>query len=1050
MGQAGFTIAGQVIGSYFGPVGAAVGGMVGSAIGGALFPTDLGRHEGPRLSDLRSQVSTYGASVPVVYGRCGLAGCVIWADDLREVSVEEDIGGKGGPATEGTSVSYSYFASFAVAICAGEMATLSRIWVNGKCFYDVRDESNSEAIAASSAFAEFFTWYPGSETQDPDPTMEAALGAGNVPAYRGVCYIVFHDVPLELFHNAPIGALNCQFEVTRVGTPTTGVRVIESDAGGLLGDLIYPVVDGTIRLRDAFIAGRTNVHRFDATAVSSEAETEDEAAWPGPYLWLGDNTNGVMRTPDGATVRATVNPGNFRFDSGSVDIYAQPLGESLSGGKVSALGLFTPTEYYFGCVPAADLHHVCVFSNTTSGGTPTKYYLIKWDIVSGEWTLTASGTMSVTITGLPVGSAGQGYGSNAGCMESDLRHVWTFNSQSSTSALHLWVIDAVTGAMTELDTWLSPSPTFAGSCTIWADDGLMWSYILGGEYFMFTRLTGTGPNTEDLADVVTDICARCGLSPSQIDVTDLIGIAVDGFMWAGVTPGRAALEHLRRVYWFDTVESGGQIKFVLRGGDPVETITADYLGASEGGNPVLELIKTQRADEDTLPAFLSVAYLTKDADYQPGVQSAQRSATVSEQPSTMELPLVLSDTDARRVADVLLYDNWVGRNRRLWATSRAYSHLEPADIVTLEPDETTSYQVRITSIQHRDGMIAFEGVDEDAAIYDQTSLGGTIEDEAPVTLAGPTKAILLDIPALLDTDDDPGYYAAAAGYLTGWPGARLFRSDDGGANYTSAAVFFDAATMGYAYSTDILGDYTGGNFYDASNTLRVTLLSGSLTSVTDAQLLAGANAAAIGNPTDGWEIVQFRDVSYSGGVYTLSMFLRGRKGTEHKQATHVANESFVLLTVAGLQRLADSVGALNSERIYRAVTFGARLADTSPQTFTNTGLALECYSPVHPAATGWGGDLTLSWVRRARIANGWNDGVDVPLGEDTESYEVDIYDSGNTTVLRTLTSSTQSVAYTSAQQTTDHGAPVSSLNIRIYQMSADVGRGIPCIVTLTD
>jgi hypothetical protein len=55
-------------------------------------------------------------------------------------------------------------------------------------------------------------------------------------------------------------------------------------------------------------------------------------------------------------------------------------------------------------------------------------------------------------------------------------------------------------------------------------------------------------------------------------------------------------------------------------------------------------------------------------------------------------------------------------------------------------------------------------------------------------------------------------------------------------------------------------------------------------------------------------------------------------------------------------------------------------------------------------------------------------------------------------VKRTLTSSTTSVLYTAAQQTADWGAllgPGQTLAIRIYQLSALVGRGAPKIVTLT-
>ena len=74
----------------------------------------------------------------------------------------------------------------------------------------------------------------------------------------------------------------------------------------------------------------------------------------------------------------------------------------------------------------------------------------------------------------------------------------------------------------------------------------------------------------------------------------------------------------------------------------------------------------------------------------------------------------------------------------------------------------------------------------------------------------------------------------------------------------------------------------------------------------------------------------------------------------------------------------------------------------------------------------------------------------MPLAEDTEAYEVEIRD--GSTVKRTLTTTTTSVLYTAAQQTADWGAPLGpgqSLAIRIYQLSALIGRGAARSVTLT-
>ena len=76
--------------------------------------------------------------------------------------------------------------------------------------------------------------------------------------------------------------------------------------------------------------------------------------------------------------------------------------------------------------------------------------------------------------------------------------------------------------------------------------------------------------------------------------------------------------------------------------------------------------------------------------------------------------------------------------------------------------------------------------------------------------------------------------------------------------------------------------------------------------------------------------------------------------------------------------------------------------------------------------------------------------MNVPIGEASEAYEIDIYDgSGYSTVKRTLTASTPAAAYTSAQQVTDFGANQGTLYVRVYQLSATVGRGYPLTTSIT-
>ena len=116
MAQLALGVVGAVIGSYFGQP--QIGFMIGSAIGGMVDPQKI---KGPKLSDLKVQGSSYGATEPVVYGGVRIAGNVIWSTDL--VEHEADGGGKGGPQV----TNYTYSVSCAINICAGPATSIRRI-----------------------------------------------------------------------------------------------------------------------------------------------------------------------------------------------------------------------------------------------------------------------------------------------------------------------------------------------------------------------------------------------------------------------------------------------------------------------------------------------------------------------------------------------------------------------------------------------------------------------------------------------------------------------------------------------------------------------------------------------------------------------------------------------------------------------------------------------------------------------------------------------------------------------------------------------------------
>ncbi|WP_332693590.1 baseplate multidomain protein megatron [Devosia sp.] len=185
MATLALSLAGQVVGGLVGgpfgaTVGRALGALAGSAIDGVLF----GEPAAPQAAhDIRLQGSSEGGAVPRLYGWSRLSGNIIWAREL-ELLAEESSGAKGfgQPQQQREDV---VGASFAVAFCEGAVSHLGRIWADG------------QLLDTSGLTLRF---YRGTEDQLPDGLIEATQG-GAAPAYRGLCYLVVEQLPLNRFGN---------------------------------------------------------------------------------------------------------------------------------------------------------------------------------------------------------------------------------------------------------------------------------------------------------------------------------------------------------------------------------------------------------------------------------------------------------------------------------------------------------------------------------------------------------------------------------------------------------------------------------------------------------------------------------------------------------------------------------------------------------------------------------------------------------------------------------------------------------------------------------
>ena len=529
-----------------------------------------------------------------------------------------------------------------------------------------------------------------------------------------------------------------------------------------------------------------------------------------------------------------------------------------------------------------------------------------------------------------------------------------------------------------------------------------------------------------LGDVVTALCERVGLTAADLDVTELTD-EVHGFGIARQISVRGALEMLAAAYSFDAVESDHQLKFKKRGRSPSRVIPEQDLVPV---NAEREAFIETRAQEVDLPLRFTVVYQDLERDADIGTQYAKRvagpsSAMHSQNEATFDLPLMLTAAEAKGIALRQLHSAWLERTGYEWRLPWTHVDLEPADVVQVALDDGTLLNVRILETELGANLeLAWKTVLEESSSYTVTAVpsGGLNYLPQVDPVSSEARLFLLDVPLIRDSDDAlraaTGHYWAAAAYFDPpWRGAVLFSSDDG-AVYVAADETLDAVAWGVARTA--LPDTDLPFQTDLTSQLHLTMVSGSLASVSNLEMLNGANLAALIRADGNAELIQFQDIALSEGVYTLTTLLRGRRGTEVFTGGHAVGDLFVLLDGDGVTRRPFGLDRLGDTLHYRAVGRGGELRDARTAQLTLAGNDLKPYAPAQLEATGsWGSNVTLSWQRRTRVGGELIDGSgEVPLAEDSEQYDLEIlFGNAVVRVVNGLTS--PSYVYTSADQATD-------------------------------
>lgn len=1050
--RTGFAIVGTAIGAYFG--NAALGYSIGSMVGGYVDPI---KNKGPRLTDAQAQTAQDGVPIPITYGGVRISGNIIASSTLVEHKSKDS--GKGS-GTETTT--YTYTRTYAIGVCEGPIAAITRVWRDGKLVYDTHPAigTNKATRVASAKWRANMDVYLGDEDQTPNSALQAIFGSDNVPAHRGLAYVVIRDDDLtDRAGSIP----QLEFEV--LNEVESIISTGDYGAYGYVNPVWTYPANAKIDPRNGFSyeygvvpfgfgpdSPETNWYGSLDGALGQLGKGTEMRGWTEEFISVGDSGQGASQpyAPDRVVpepldsgrillglVFATDSYGEIRShvdlnlvtyeDVGEGGMYiAQMRGDDDSANFGSGVLKKNPSEW---TTEILNLPHGTFYKSpdvivaVRALPSCTTYPDPTWAPIPGApgFYVSPDGTIQ---------EAGE-----CATVDGDFKQLRT----AVISPSGLTLLKKAVGPAAEAG---GPDDTEA----FWTDAYAIQSaagflptgLVYGVDYPQsIDKACRCDFNTTDLPDypllsaIVADLCTRKGLEGTEIDVSQLTDV-VKGFTVATATSAADAINALAPAYQFDEAEWDGRIRFIKRGG-----ATEISLSDSDAFDSEDSRVVETRAQELELPRKMTLSYMDVAANYAVTTQTAERySASVSASGTDQVALSVVMDADkAAQTADILLKDQWSSINGTLAiSVGDEYSIVVPTDVMFLTYGEAV-FRCRVVEVENADGVVKLSLQQDTAGAYSSTAVG--VPPRPPVegnpTFIGPTFAQVMNLPALRDQDDQVGLYLAACGPVGRWSGAQVAVSVDGGETWRDVLQLTQSATMGQSTSDlPIWSEHIPDTFHS----FNVSLTSGDFESSTVDQMYAAlTNPLCVGD-----EVLQFQtETLLSAGNYALGgVMFRGRKNTDSApwpSATRVVSLSDVYFLPMDRSFIGRSLS-------FRFTSFGTDVQFGTIVTADFTVPKSVQEWPVtdirHERASDEG--LSLSWVPRHRLGT-----TRSPYPSSSFTGYRLVFTDGTSS--RQFDTTAQSFAYSAAQQVADFGA-TGPLTVTLYATNSIIGPGEGATVTV--
>lgn len=428
-----------------------------------------------------------------------------------------------------------------------------------------------------------------------------------------------------------------------------------------------------------------------------------------------------------------------------------------------------------------------------------------------------------------------------------------------------------------------------------------------------------------LSDALRWYCLAVDFDEDDIYVDPALTDKFPGGIITAPTDLWQLMPDLAKVMNFIYFMSEGVLKFVRIGSGPDSTalfhLTEDDLAQVEGGSGlqgVFEGMSTVDPAPNELPGEASISFINLDQDYTVDSATFHRNffparTKRGRTTTTYAVPIILTTLDAQARAMRLAYEPEATMRTSTLRLGKSFYLYEPGDpgVVVTNGQEI---QLRLQEMVFNGDWSVSVSCSDDRFSTSFAPNGTLPDGTGDPTHPPPPDVDPTDPPV---DPPDPGSFVSDSGILL--LDTNLIAIEDEvpsdestvyvgatrrGTTWTGATVFVNGDPLGHTSTVTTVGYVAGAlpdeplpwmthEDYDIDVTLPADQ---TLEGVTDEEFLAGTNAALVGD--DGrWELIFWRDVTQlTPSQWELSHIARGRRGTEIHTGSHVAGDTFILLS----------------------------------------------------------------------------------------------------------------------------------------------------------